>query len=350
MPGTWETQNKVLPGAYINLITNTPLSVTAGSRGVVVIPQELSVGAEGTIYTITATEANYPEGATAADKKLVNVALLGAQKVLLYKLPSNHTDDHIEAMLEKLKTEDFNVLAYPYEKSTTSASTAKQIIATWIKAMEDEEGKNVTAALMDYAADSEYVISSNQGVTMSDGSTLTAAETVAWVGGVTAGAKITESNTAKKFVGAIDVSPRMTKSEKEAAVKAGKFILDVDKSQNVTVVADINTLTSTTQRKGSIMKQNRSVRTACGIREDIDNLWVSSVNGKYDNDPDGQTILKTALIDYFNGMARRKAINGFDSDKIVIADGVEINAVTVDVAVRLLGSMEFAYINVNLNR
>ena len=74
------------------------------------------------------------------------------------------------------------------------------------------------------------------------------------------------------------------------------------------------------------------------------------VNGKYDNDPDGQTILKTALIDYFNGMARRKAINGFDSDKIVIADGVEINAVTVDVAVRLLGSMEFAYINVNLNR
>ena len=49
-------------------------------------------------------------------------------------------------------------------------------------------------------------------------------------------------------------------------------------------------------------------------------------------------------------MARRKAINGFDSDKIVIADGVEINAVTVDVAVRLLGSMEFAYINVNLNR
>ena len=38
MPGTWETQNKVLPGAYINLITNTPLSVTAGSRGVVVIP------------------------------------------------------------------------------------------------------------------------------------------------------------------------------------------------------------------------------------------------------------------------------------------------------------------------
>ena len=76
----------------------------------------------------------------------------------------------------------------------------------------------------------------------------------------------------------------------------------------------------------------------------------SSVNGKYDNDPDVQTILKTALIDYFNGMARRKAINGFDSDKIVIADGVEINAVTVDVAVRLLGSMEFAYINVNLNR
>ena len=194
MAGTWESQNKVIPAAYINLVTNTPLSITAGDRGTVALAQELSVGDDGAIYRITATEANYPENATAADKKLVNLALLGAKTVLLYKLPSNHTDDHVEAMLAKLKTEDANVIVYPYLKSTTSASTAQQTIASWVKAMQEEEGKNITAVLTNYDADSQYIVNNIQGVTLSDGSTLTAAETGAWIGGITAGAKLEKKN------------------------------------------------------------------------------------------------------------------------------------------------------------
>lgn len=348
MAGIWESQNKVIPAAYINLVTNTPLSITAGDRGTVALAQELSVGDDGAIYRITATEANYPENATAADKKLANLALLGAKAVLLYKLPPNHTDDHVEAMLAKLKTEDANVIVYPYLKSTTSASTAQQTIANWVKAMQEEEGKNITAVLTNYVADSQYVINNVQGVTLSDGSTLTAAETGAWIGGVTAGAKITESNTARKFVGAIDVTPRMTKTEMEPAIKAGKLILTVDKSQNVTVVADVNSLTSTTQTLGDIMKQNRSVRTACGIREDIGTVWDSNIKGKYNNNEEGRSIFKSALVEYFADLERRGAIQNFSADDITVEAGTAINAVVVTVAVQLVGSMEIAYITVNL--
>lgn len=348
MAGIWESQNKVIPAAYINLVTNTPLSITAGDRGTVALAQELSVGDDGAIYRITATEANYPENATAADKKLANLALLGAKTVLLYKLPPNHTDDHVEAMLAKLKTEDANVIVYPYLKSTTSASTAQQTIANWVKAMQEEEGKNITAVLTNYVADSQYVINNVQGVTLSDGSTLTAAETGAWIGGVTAGARITESNTARKFVGAIDVTPRMTKTEMETAIKAGKLILTVDKSQNVTVVADVNSLTSTTQTLGDIMKQNRSVRTACGIREDIGTVWDSNIKGKYNNNEEGRSIFKSALVEYFADLERRGAIQNFSADDITVEAGTAINAVVVTVAVQLVGSMEIAYITVNL--
>ena len=348
MAGIWESQNKVIPAAYINLVTNTPLSITAGDRGTVALAQELSVGDDGAIYRITATEANYPENATAADKKLANLALLGAKAVLLYKLPPNHTDDHVEAMLAKLKTEDANVIVYPYLKSTTSASTAQQTIANWVKAMQEEEGKNITAVLTNYVADSQYVINNVQGVTLSDESTLTAAETGAWIGGVTAGAKITESNTARKFVGAIDVTPRMTKTEMETAIKAGKLILTVDKSQNVTVVADVNSLTSTTQTLGDIMKQNRSVRTACGIREDIGTVWDSNIKGKYNNNEEGRSIFKSALVEYFADLERRGAIQNFSADDITVEAGTAINAVVVTVAVQLVGSMEIAYITVNL--
>ena len=45
MAGTWESQNKVLPGAYINIRTNEPLSIAPGDRGTVVILQEMSAGA-----------------------------------------------------------------------------------------------------------------------------------------------------------------------------------------------------------------------------------------------------------------------------------------------------------------
>ena len=79
MAGTWETQDKVLPGAYINIRTNEPLSITPGDRGIAVILQEMSVGEDGQIYTITATEQAYPEKATAEDKKLVAEALKKGQ-------------------------------------------------------------------------------------------------------------------------------------------------------------------------------------------------------------------------------------------------------------------------------
>ena len=349
MAGTWDKQDKVIPGAYINLLTNTPLSISVGERGTVLIAQELSVGTDNDIYEIAASEGAYPKNASTADKKLAKLALMGAKTVLLYKLPTAHTDEHVETMLEALKTVDFDVLVYPYAKSGTAASAAQQKIAAWIKAMQDDEGKNVTAVLPNYPADTEYIINNTQGTVLSDGSSLTAYETAAWIGGITAGASITKSNTAQKFEGAIDVVPRMTRSEQETAIKAGKFILDVDRSQNVTVVADINSMTSIGQSKSDIMKQNRSVRTACGIRSDIQSVWDANIKGKYDNNVDGRSIFKGMLVEYFTDLERRGAIQNFDSDNVTVEAGTAINAVLVNCGVQLVGSMELAYINVNLS-
>ena len=85
MAGTWESQNKVLPGAYLNIKTNKPLSIMPGDRGTVVILQEMTVGDDGAMYAITATEAAWPEKATAEDKKLAVEALQKAKTVLVYK-------------------------------------------------------------------------------------------------------------------------------------------------------------------------------------------------------------------------------------------------------------------------
>ena len=145
MAGTWESQNKVLPGAYINIRTNEPLSITPGDRGIVVILQEMSAGTDGAMYTITATEAAWPDGATAIDKKLATEALKKAKTVIVYKLPATHDADDVTAALASLKTVSFNVLCYPYDGDAETAN--KTAIATWVKSMRDDEGIKCQAVL-----------------------------------------------------------------------------------------------------------------------------------------------------------------------------------------------------------
>lgn len=348
MAGTWETQNKVLPGAYINIKTSEPLSITPGDRGVVVILQEMTVGEDENLYTVTVTEQGYPEGAVASDKKLIVEALKKAKTVLIYKLPDSHTTDSINKALAKLKTVKFDVLCYPYDTTPGTATANKTAIASWIKTMREDEGVKCQAVLANHIGDYEGVINVAQGVVMADGSKLAAAEATAWVAGATAGASMTTSNTGMKYTGAIDVEPRMTKTEKETAVKAGKLIFDVDSAQNVTVVYDINSLTTFTPEKSKDLSKNRVIRTLDNIANDIASIFKSNYMGKINNNTDGRLLFKSALVDYFAGLQNMSAIDNFNPDDITVAPGDDIDAMLVDVYVEPVDSAEKLYMTVNL--
>lgn len=54
--GTFITQNKVLPGAYINFVSAASASAALSDRGVATMPLELDWGPEGEIFTVTAEE------------------------------------------------------------------------------------------------------------------------------------------------------------------------------------------------------------------------------------------------------------------------------------------------------
>lgn len=346
MGGTWTSQNKILPGAYINFLTNAPLSITPGDRGIVVLLQEMSVGNAGEIYSITATDkSQYPEDATDNDKLLVNEALKGAQTVIVYNLGQGHTG--ITEALEKLKTEVFNTLCYPYDRVEYKSN--KQEIATWVKAMRDDEGMKIQAVLANYDGDYEGIINVVQGVKLVDGTELTPAQTTAWVAGVTAGANINQSNTGRKYVGAIDVIPRMTKSEMEEAIQAGKFIFKVDSAQNVTAVYDINSLTTITPEKGKAFTKNRVIRVLDGINNDIVEIFESNYVGKVNNNDDGRSLLRATLIEYFNELQRLNAIQNFVPEDVTVSPGADIDAVVIDCYIQPVDSVEKIYITVNLS-
>lgn len=346
MGGTWTSQNKILPGAYINFLTNAPLSITVGDRGIVVILQEVSKGIKGEIYRITALDQSaWPAGVKAADKFLAGEALKGASTVIVYNLGSvAHDGEDLEAALDALKTVDFNVLCYPYDTALNHAA-----IQTWVESMRDDEGAKIQAVLADYAADSEAIINVAQGVKLADGTELTPEQCTAWVAGVTAGANVNQSNTGRKYVGAIDVVPRMTKTEMEAAVDAGEFIFKVDTAQNVTAVYDINSLTTIIPEKGKQFTKNRLIRTIDGINNDITTIFESNYVGKVDNNADGRSLLRATLIEYFNELQRLNAIQNFQPEDVTVSPGAESDAVVIDCYIQPVDSVEKIYITVNLS-
>ena len=348
MGGTWTSQNKILPGAYINFLTNAPLSITPGERGIVVILQEMSVGTAGKTYRISATDqSEWPEGVTEADKLLANEALKGAQTVIVYNLGASHGGEDVEDALGFLKTVDFNVLCYPYDGEDYNAN--KTAIQNWVEEMRDDEGVKIQAVMANHAADSEAVINVTQGVELSDGTVLTPAQCTAWVAGITAGAYINQSNTGRLYAGAVDVVPRMTKTEMEAAIQNGEFILKVDSAQNVTAVYDINSLTTITPEKGKQFTKNRLIRTIDSINNDIETIFESNYVGKVDNNPDGRSLLRATLIEYFNELQRLNAIQNLQPEDVTVSPGVDSDAVVIDCYIQPVDSVEKIYITVNLS-
>ena len=346
MGGTFESMNKVLPGVYMNFLTNEPLSIQVSDRGTVFLMQEMSVGAKGEVYTITALENDYPEGVTSADKKLITEALKLAKTVKVYNLGNvKHNADDVNAALTKFRTEVFDTLCYPYDAE--DGTEIKNTVTAWLKSMNEEEGVGVNGVLANCTANSEYVINVANAVVLEDGE-LTIAQTTAWVAGATAGASISTSNTNMKYVGAIDVKPRMTKTEMENAINGGKFIFKVDSSQNVTAVYDINSLTSFTAEKSKKFRKNRIIRTVANIRNDIRIIFESNYLGKYDNNADGRSLLRAALIEYFNELQRLKAIQNFTADDVTVTAGNESDVVVITAAIQPVDSIEKIYITVNM--
>jgi len=90
--GTWLSQNKVRPGAYINFKAVEKSSMTVGDRGIVAIPLELSWGEEGKLTEVLSSElldgsSKAKVGFTAFDSesKLLAAALSYCYKALVYR-------------------------------------------------------------------------------------------------------------------------------------------------------------------------------------------------------------------------------------------------------------------------
>ena len=215
--------------------------------------------------------------------------------------------------------------------------------------MRDDEGRYVQAVVADYdGADYEGIINSISGAVI-DEVTFTKEEFVAIVAGMSAGANINESNTAREVVGATSIVGELDDAGIKEALKNGKFLISTSASGKIKVEQDINSLHTYSSDRNYNFSKNRVIRTLDEIGTSTKITWEDSYMGKVDNNSIGRGIFKSDLIAYGKELERINAIQDFaGADDVTVAQGNDLDSVLVEWGVKPVDSMEKLYMTVNV--
>lgn len=248
------------------------------------------------------------------------------------------TNTEVENFLNALDTQDFKVLALGTDVTSLKVlATAK--VTKW-----RSEGRSVVAVLPTYTdANSEGVVSVANGVTLSDGTKLTAKDSVYFVAGAYAGAK-TDSNTYKLYPQAVDCE-RKTNEEVIELLGKGETVFTYKKGR-VLIEQDINTLTTFTAEKNKDFSKNKLIRIMDAINENVHHVFTEYFIGKVRNNADGRELFKQQIITLILDPLASKGELAYKADELDVQIGQDKDVVTVTLPVTLTDAMEKLYMTV----
>ena len=339
--GVFVTQNKILPGSYINFVNASNANSTVSDRGVVAIPMALNKSADSVIELTKAdflTNADTLLGiAYSSDEaKPLREIFCHASKVYIYDLG---TDGTITEALAALEPYDFNVLcAYSDTSDDVLACIAK------VKSWRDDMGKKCQVVVYNQttAPDHEGVI--DVVSTVSD-SGAEAHALIAWVAGAEAGCKINESCTNMLYDGEYTVKVDKTQSQLETCLTSGQFVFH-QVYGDIRVLEDINSLKSTTADKGEDFKSNQTIRVIDQIANDIAKLFNTKYLGKIANNKSGRVSFWGDIVAHHKQLEAIQAIEDFDSTLVTVEQGTNKKSVVVNDAVKVTNTMSILYMTV----
>ena len=334
--GIYVTQNKTLPGSYLNFVNASTASSTVGDRGVVAIALPLGKTAD-TVIEITRADfvknckeilgVEYESDAVIALREI----FCHANKVYVYDLGDDGT---AAEAVNALEAYDFNVLcAYTAEPSA---------YITAVKTWREEMGKKCQVVVYNQTKpDSEGVI--NVVSTIGDGNEAHAL--VAWVAGAEAGCKINESCTNMLYDGEYNILVNKTQAELEDCIKNGQIAFHRVYG-DIRLLEDINSLTTVTDEKGEDFKSNQTIRVIDQIANDIAKLFNTKYLGKIPNDESGRVSLWGDIVAHHRELESVRAIEPFDSSLLTVTKGNNKKSVVVNDVITVINSMAQLYMTV----
>lgn len=445
--GTWTSQNKVLPGVYINVKSQGSITPNVGDRGTVAIAEPLSWGPTNVVQTIIPGEdltpyigydETQPQAMFLREMMKGSDTTAGPSKILLYRplgtsgVAATATIGQltVTALYPGVRGNDINIIVQEevdnestYDVSTvvdgtvvdeqavtdlsqlvanawvtfsgtgtTFQETAGQALsggvdpavasadyATFLTAIEPYQfdilvydgtdsatiqafasfverisnnvGQKCQAVMAGETAvnsNSEFVIAVNNGVTLDDGTQLTAQQATWWVGGAEAGALYYQSLTYSQYPNAVEANPKLTDTQAQTAVESG-YLCFIDTFGTVKVCTDINSLTTFTTDKGQEFSKNRVMRVLMQFCNDVYEQFSNYYIGKVDNNDTGRNLLKGWIVGYLNEMQANNGIQNFTAEDVTVNPGNSIDSVVIKVAIQPVDSVEKVYLSVTVS-
>ncbi len=284
-----------LPNINIAFSTAAVSAIKLSAKGIVAIIIKDAAAAGGHVLT-DATQIPVTLGVE--NKAYIARAFTGyvntPRKVIVFVEGTAETD--LTEGLAFMALQKFDYLVGPPDCTADEAAA----IASWT---ESQRTNNLIfkAVLPNLAADSEGIVNFTSDENKIGDVTYTAAQYCSRIAGLIAGTPMTISCTYATLPELTDVK-RMTNTDMDAAIDAGKFILLYD-GEKVKTGRGVNSLQTTTADKGDAYKKIKIVEAIDMMQSDIRMTMQDSYIGKYSNSYDHKCLLITALKGYFAQVA-----------------------------------------------
>lgn len=288
-----------MPSISISFTEIAASAIKRGERGIIaMILKDANVpgegGVKGTNPIVCASAVDVPTTISATNQEQIKLACMGyvnaPLRVIVYVLPEEATD--YKEALDYFKTVKFDYLVAPTVE--TDGMTAD--IVSYVKT-EREGNKLIKAVLPNTLADTEGVINyATEKVYVNDKEYDTE-EYCSRIAGIIAGTPLSISCTYAPLNELTDCS-RLSKTEMDAAVDAGKFIVWWD-GEKVKTARGVNSFTTLTNSKNTQFQKVKIVDALDMIANDIRMTAEDHYLGKYANTYDNKCLLISAIGNYF---------------------------------------------------
>lgn len=247
--------------------------------------------------------------------------------------------------LEAIEPYKFDVMIYD-----GSDDTVKDAMVAFIKRIADESGSYAQLVASGFASnpDSRFVVNVMTEVILGDGTLLTAEQVTWWVGGALAGAAYNQSLTYASYPGAVSVFPMLTNSQYVEALNNGEFVLFAENGV-VKVEQDINTLVTYTEDIGKVFHKNRVMRLCNTIANDIYAQFSANFIGVVNNNEQGRSRFKGAIVGYLLDIQANQGIQNFDPADVEVLPGADIDSILVNISIQAVDSVEKIYMTIEVS-
>lgn len=256
--------------------------------------------------------------------------------------PTITAQDHADYMTA-IEPYTFDVVCYDGSDAATALA-----YTGFAKRMSEVIGRKCQVVMGGAAAqNSEYAINAINGVTLSDGTNISARQAAWWLAGAEAACPYNKSLTYAQYPGAVSAYPKKTDAEVEAAVKGGNIVF-IDEFETTKVCKDINTLTSFTVEKHKEYSKNRVIRVLFAFCNDMYKNFSLYYIGKTDNNDTGRALFRSWAIGYLSQMQSNNGIQQFSPEDVTVEVGNTSDSILLEAGIMPVDSVEIVYARVNV--